>query len=54
VYRYAHHGMMKAACDATYEKKIETSVLFCLIFNKKRKKMPRNFVFSFFFCFFAL
>ena len=41
--------MMKAACDATYEKKIETSVLFCLIFNKKRKKMPRNFVFSFFF-----
>lgn len=22
---------------------------FCLIFNKKRKKMPRNFVFSFFF-----
>ena len=25
-----------------------------IFINKKRKKMPRNFVFSFFFCFFAL
>ncbi len=32
--------MMKAACDATYEKKIETSVLFVtyLIKNEKNDK----------------
>ena len=37
MYRYAHHGMMKAACDATDEKN-RNKCPFCYIFAKKQKK----------------
>lgn len=41
--------MMKAACDATYEKKNRNKCPFCYIFNKKTKKDAKKLCFLLFF-----
>ena len=41
--------MMKAACDATYEKKIETCVLFVTYLIKKKKRCQETLFSPFFF-----
>lgn len=41
--------MMKAACDATYEKKIETSVLFVTYLIKNEKRCQETLFSPFFF-----
>ena len=41
--------MMKAACDATYEKKIETRVLFVTYLIKNEKRCQETLFSPFFF-----
>ena len=49
MYRYAHHGMMKAACDATYEKKSKQVSFFASYLIKNEKRCQESLFSPFFF-----